>query len=113
MIYHDMDPKGLTRIRSIKNAHFFLQILNEQKQVKRTEMLKSSGETPRAKKSVLLMLQVLYKSCYVMYFVYYFVLRAYTLFSGRVFLVDLNIFRWVSRYHFPVPLLFMVLYYSR
>ena len=58
MIYHDMDPKGLTRIRSIKNAHFFLQILNEQKKVKRTDMLKSSGETPRAKKSVLLMLQV-------------------------------------------------------
>ena len=23
MIYHDIDPKGLTRIRSIKNAHFF------------------------------------------------------------------------------------------
>ena len=44
-----------------------------------------------------------------MYFVYYFVLRAYTLFSGSFFLVDLNIFRWVSRYHFPVPLLFMVL----
>ena len=63
MIYHDMDPKGLSRIRSIKNAHFFLEILNEQKKVKRTEMLKSSGETPRAKKSVLLMLQVYFDVC--------------------------------------------------